>query len=43
MTEGNVSCLEKAWQNISDELVAGDVLLIIGAGDVEQLADWARE
>jgi len=30
-------CLEKAWQNISDELVAGDVLLIIGAGDVDKI------
>jgi UDP-N-acetylmuramate--alanine ligase len=35
--------LEKAWQDIQCELRAGDVLLIIGAGDIEQLAEWARQ
>ena len=35
--------LEKTWQTLSDELEAGDVLLIIGAGDIEILADWASE
>ena len=35
--------LEKTWQDISDELKEGDVLLIIGAGDIEQLAEWARK
>jgi len=35
--------LEKVWQDVQDELRAGDVLLIIGAGDVEQLAEWARQ
>jgi UDP-N-acetylmuramate--alanine ligase len=34
--------LEKAWQDIERELCAGDVLLIIGAGDIEQMAEWAR-
>ena len=34
--------LEKVWQDIQSELRAGDVLLIIGAGDIEQLAEWAR-
>ena len=34
--------LEKVWQDIQCELRAGDVLLIIGAGDIEQLAEWAR-
>ena len=34
--------LEKAWQNISDALREGDVLLIIGAGDIEQMTEWAR-
>jgi UDP-N-acetylmuramate--alanine ligase len=34
--------LEKVWQDIQSELGAGDVLLIIGAGDIEQLAEWAR-
>ena len=35
--------LEKAWQNVSDELREGDVLLVIGAGDIEQMAEWARQ
>lgn len=35
--------LEKAWQDIQCELRAGDVLLIIGAGDIEQLAERARQ
>ncbi len=34
--------LEKVWQDIRSELREGDVLLIIGAGDIEQLAEWAR-
>jgi UDP-N-acetylmuramate--alanine ligase len=34
--------LEKAWQNIQSELRAGDVLLIIGAGDIEKISEWAR-
>ena len=34
--------LEKTWQDIQQELRAGDVLLIVGAGDIEQLAEWAR-
>lgn len=34
--------LEKTWQNIAGELKKGDVLLIIGAGDIEQMAGWAR-
>lgn len=34
--------LEKAWQDIQCELRAGDVLLIIGAGDIEKIAEWAR-
>ena len=29
--------LEKTWQDISDELKEGDVLLIIGAGDVDKI------
>ena len=32
--------LEETWQSISDELRAGDVLLIIGAGDVVDLEKW---
>lgn len=49
LTEGNgkkrikiFQSLEKTWQDIQCELRAGDVLLIIGAGDIEQLAEWAR-
>jgi UDP-N-acetylmuramate--alanine ligase len=34
--------LEAAWQEILAELREGDLLLIIGAGDIEQLAEWAR-
>jgi UDP-N-acetylmuramate--alanine ligase len=38
----NVLSLEGAWQDIQRELRAGDVLLIIGAGDIEQLAEMIR-
>jgi UDP-N-acetylmuramate--alanine ligase len=34
--------LETAWQDIQRELRAGDVLLIIGAGDIEKLAEMMR-
>ena len=34
--------LEETWQDIRRELRAGDVLLIIGAGDIEKLAERAR-
>ncbi len=34
--------LEKTWQDISEELRAGDVLLIIGAGDIERMGEWSR-
>jgi len=34
--------LQEAWTSIRESLREGDLLLIIGAGDVEQLADWAR-
>jgi UDP-N-acetylmuramate--alanine ligase len=33
--------LETAWPEIQSFLQPGDVLLIIGAGDIEQLAEWA--
>ena len=36
------SNLESAWTSIQPELREGDILLIIGAGDIEQLADWAK-
>lgn len=35
--------LESAWQDISAQLREGDLLLIIGAGDIEQIADWAKK
>ncbi len=35
--------LEKTWQSITGELKEGDVLLIIGAGDIEQMGEWVRE
>jgi UDP-N-acetylmuramate--alanine ligase len=34
--------LEKAWQDIQCELRAGDVLLIIGAGDIERIGEWSK-
>ncbi|RKX45561.1 MAG: hypothetical protein DRP64_04535 [Verrucomicrobia bacterium] len=34
--------LDAAWADIQSELREGDLLLIIGAGDIEQLAEWAR-
>ncbi|VGO23293.1 UDP-N-acetylmuramate--L-alanine ligase [Pontiella sulfatireligans] len=34
--------LGTAWADIQLELREGDLLLIIGAGDIEQIADWAR-
>jgi len=38
----NAPSLHEAWSSIREELRDGDLLLIIGAGDIEQLADWAR-
>ncbi len=34
--------LEAAWADIQAELREGDLLLIAGAGDIEQLAEKAR-
>lgn len=34
--------LDNAWTDIQSELREGDLLLIIGAGDIEHLAEWAR-
>jgi len=33
--------LDAVWVDIQPELREGDLLLIIGAGDIEQLAEWA--
>jgi UDP-N-acetylmuramate-alanine ligase len=35
--------LEAAWADLSAQLQEGDLLLIIGAGDIELVADWARQ
>ncbi|HSR88183.1 MAG TPA: cyanophycin synthetase, partial [Pontiella sp.] len=35
--------LAAAWSDIRSQLHPGDMLLVIGAGDIEQLADWAKE
>ncbi len=34
--------LEDAWSTMRARLRPGDLLLIVGAGDVEKIADWAR-
>lgn len=34
--------LEKVWQDVQCELRAGDVLLIIGAGDIEKIGEWSK-
>lgn len=36
------STLEAVWAEVSSELRAGDMLLVIGAGDIEQVAEQAR-
>lgn len=36
------SSLQAAWESIQSELQDGDLLLIIGAGDIEQIAEQAR-
>ena len=33
--------LEAAWADIQPELREDDLLLVVGAGDIEQLAEWA--
>lgn len=38
----NEPSLETAWAGIQRELKSGDLLLIIGAGSIEQMAEWAR-
>jgi len=34
--------LNEAWATIRSELCAGDLLLVIGAGDIEMISEWAR-
>ncbi len=35
--------LRSAWGSVRGELRSGDVLLVVGAGDVEKIAYWAKE
>ncbi|HMP97412.1 MAG TPA: UDP-N-acetylmuramate--L-alanine ligase [Kiritimatiellia bacterium] len=35
--------LEEAWSRLREHARAGDLVLVIGAGDVEKIGDWARE
>lgn len=37
-----LASLEDAWQDVQGQLRAGDVLLIIGAGDIDRMAEWAK-
>lgn len=36
----NCPTMEAAWADIRTELRGGDLLLIVGAGDIEQIAEW---
>ncbi|MEI6972817.1 MAG: UDP-N-acetylmuramate dehydrogenase, partial [bacterium] len=35
--------LEQAWQYLSRTQRVGETLLVVGAGDVEKIAEWARD
>ncbi len=37
------SSLTAAWAAICSELCAGDLLLVIGAGNIDELSEWARK
>ncbi len=37
------SSLEEAWREIRADLRPGDLLLVVGAGDVERIAEWSQE
>ncbi len=39
----NAGSLEDAWQKIQGDLRAGDLFLVVGAGDVEKIAFWAKD
>jgi UDP-N-acetylmuramate--alanine ligase len=39
----NAASLEEAWTNVKDDLRPGDLFLVIGAGDVEKIAAWAKD
>jgi UDP-N-acetylmuramate--alanine ligase len=38
-----IPSLEEAWQHLKSSLEQGDLLLVIGAGDVEKIAGWAQD
>ena len=38
-----VESLEAAWNYLCEILRDGDALLVVGAGDVEKIAFWAKE
>jgi UDP-N-acetylmuramate--alanine ligase len=38
-----VESLEEAWEFLRNDLEEGDLLLVVGAGDVERIGAWARE
>ena len=38
-----LASLKEAWEYLRATLAPGDVLLIVGAGDVEQMGSWARD
>ena len=39
----HAASLSAAWDEIKAQLRVGDLLLIVGAGDIEQIARWAAE
>jgi len=39
----NANSLEDAWRRIQGDLKSGDLFLVIGAGDVEKIAFWAKD
>jgi len=38
-----VASLEAAWNYLRTQLRAGDVLLVVGAGDIDKIAFWAKD
>ncbi|MBN2301633.1 MAG: UDP-N-acetylmuramate--L-alanine ligase [Lentisphaerae bacterium] len=39
----SASSVKEAWTKVCREMGNGDIVLIVGAGDVEQAAQWAKE
>jgi UDP-N-acetylmuramate--alanine ligase len=38
-----IPSLEEAWRHLKSSFEKGDLLLVIGAGDVEKIAEWAHD